>query len=71
MKDASRETFESARPAFTASHAVEFCLEKLYADPHKRTMDEVAQSLTYEELIGALLLARDAIAELESLGTEV
>jgi hypothetical protein len=39
--------------------AVNFCLAQLYADRMHRCGDEVVRNLTFEELIGALLLARD------------
>lgn len=61
MKDFTRETLEAGRPTVEAEQAVAFCLDGLYADRSKRTVDQVVPGLTFEELIGALLLARDAI----------
>lgn len=43
--------------------AINFCLDRLYRDSKKRTTDLVCDGCDYEELIGALLLARDAIAQ--------
>ena len=64
MKDCSKESLERDRPSLSALAAVNFCLDSLYNDKSKAIADEVADRCTYEELIGALLLARDmAMAE--------
>jgi len=52
---------ESSRPQIVAYEAVDFCLRQLYADRRHKLDDEVAHRLTYEELIGALLAARDEL----------
>lgn len=57
------ETLEAGRPTVEAERAIAFCLGGLYADTSKRTVDPVVPSLTFEELIGALLLARDVIRQ--------
>ncbi len=59
MKDISREVIESSRPSVDAYHAIDFCLEQLFGDKHRQMGDKVAGVCTYEELIGALLQARD------------
>lgn len=61
MKDFTREELESNRPPKDALDVLDFCLDRLYNDTQKRTTDELAHGLTYEELIGTLLLARDEI----------
>jgi len=62
MKNISMEKLESARPDLQPVNAVQFCLESLYQDNVKKLDDEVCQDCTYEELIGALLLARDVMS---------
>ena len=61
MRNHSQETLESSRPKESALTTIEHCLRRLYADTKTDTSQLVVQGLTYEELIGALLLARDAI----------
>ncbi len=61
MKDFSRETFESGRPSIDVLDGIDFCLERLYAGQQKCTSGEVAKYMSYEELLGVLLLARDEI----------
>jgi hypothetical protein len=65
MKDFSREQLEESRPNLSARHCIDFCLDQLFNDDKKRTTDAVVRHLTFEELIGALLLARDYIQERE------
>lgn len=61
MKDASRETLEASRPSAEPLAAVTYCLKRLFLDESHRCSDNVSPMLTYEELIGALLHARDVI----------
>ncbi len=61
MKDFDAETLKSRRPPQDSLEAVKFCLDALFADGRRRVTDAVAENLTYEELLGALLLARDEI----------
>lgn len=63
MKDANRAELEAHRPAIPAAQAIQFCLDQLYRDRTKTLEEYVAGSCTYEELIGALLLARDLSLE--------
>lgn len=65
MKGFTKEQLECSLPRCSAADAIDFCLEKLYADKHHNVYDVLTQShngdnLTYEELIGALLLAKNA-----------
>ena len=62
MKDTTKEMLESERPNHSASHCINHALEALYNDDTKRLDDEVVSGLTYEELIGTLLLAKDTTA---------
>ena len=70
MKDVTKATAEASRPSLSAKAGVDFCLDQLYADKEKKTNQLVAAGLTYEELLGALLLARDAIEELDQLNKD-
>jgi hypothetical protein len=65
MKDFTKEILESSRPNESVETCLEHCLTSLYEDNTHYTDDSISPSLTYEELIGALLLARDTIAEHE------
>jgi len=61
VKDFGRGELEASRPEVGARHAVEFCLTQLYADEEHCTENAVVRGLTFEELIGALLSARDVL----------
>ncbi len=65
MKDLTKQQLEAHRPKMTALDAINFTLGQLYADNTVSTFDALAKNLTYEELIGALLLAKDALVEME------
>ncbi len=65
MKDLTQQQLETHRPQMTALEAINFTLEQLYDDNTVSTSDALAKNLTYEELIGALLLAKDALLEME------
>jgi hypothetical protein len=63
VKDYTREELEDA--PFLGDHPewLQFCLDQLYADRQHRVTDEVVRNLTYEELIGALLVGRHYAAQ--------
>jgi hypothetical protein len=61
MKDRNKRDIESGRPAKDALDCVNACLDALYSDRRKNSGDRFAQNMTYEELLGTLLLARDEI----------
>ena len=65
MKCYTKESLEDSRPDKDALEVVEFCVNRLFDDRVHCITDEVVHQLTYEELIGALLLARDEISEKE------
>lgn len=65
MKDYTKEVLENKRPNKSAEDAIEFCLNQLYADKEHVIGGKIVAKLTFEELIGALLLARDEISMLE------
>lgn len=65
MKGSSREELEKGRPQqVDALGAIQFCLNALYKDRTKEITELVVYECSYEELIGALLLARDSVEEL-------
>lgn len=65
MKDFTKKELEGSRPAGEPVELIDFCLGRLYRDRRRQVTDEVVRGLTFEELIGALLVARDAIGELQ------
>lgn len=65
MIDFDYQTEGELRPAQSVAHTVRYCLRMLIQDKVKRLDDEVVENLTYEELLGALLQARDLINLLE------
>lgn len=71
MKNMLRETLEAYRPTETPMRCVTFCLEQLFKDTRHSTSDYVAGCCTYEELIGALLHARDVIDEAATIHEEL
>ena len=68
MRDLPQRELEAWRPDLTARQAVDFALTRLYADRQHEVTEEVVSNLTFEEVIGALLLARDAIEQAEAGG---
>lgn len=61
MKDHSKAALELYRPKISAIEAIDFCLNMLYEDDEHTVEDLVCFGLSYEEIIGALLLAKDAV----------
>lgn len=55
----SRQEIEASRPTKSRQECIEFCLDCLINDDSFKLSKNVCADLTYEELIGALLLARD------------
>lgn len=66
MKDFNEEQLERARPDRDLADCADHCLRALYADRSKSVSDHVVEGLTFEELIGTLLLARDLSAPMMS-----
>ena len=64
LKDFTKRELNDSRPEKTLKEVVDFCLKKIYEDKKHKISDEVSPGLTYEELIGALLLAQDTEKEL-------
>jgi hypothetical protein len=59
MRDVERKHLERSRPQVPPLKAINHCLACLFDDEQHAASDKVVDKLTYEELIGALLLARD------------
>jgi hypothetical protein len=57
----SDEELVRQRPKVGAEKAIGYCLRCLIDDKIHGISDEVSPDLSYEELIGALLIARDNI----------
>ncbi len=65
MKDSPQAELVSGRPTVSAEDAIEHCLQCLFRDSTKTTAEEVVNELSFEELIGALLLAKDLVLQEE------
>ena len=64
MKDFSQKVLEEDIPHdWDAEETINFCLKQLHRDEKHNTDEEIVHSLTFEELIGALLVARNVIQE--------
>jgi hypothetical protein len=66
MKDCDRRFLEEGRPEVPATQAVDHCLDCLFSDNKRSIHDEVVKGLSFEELIGALLLSRDLAEDAEA-----
>jgi hypothetical protein len=63
MRDMSRSEIEGSRPELPVNEVVEVCYQKLIGDNKHGIEDEIVHGLTFEELLGALLLCRDHFEE--------
>jgi len=61
MKDRSQREIEASRPTVLVDQAVRHCLAALIRDKKHRMQDEIVDGLTFEELLGGLLLCRDIL----------
>ena len=64
MKDFTQSDLEETRPDSPLEETLAYCLKQLYADRQHVVTEEFIHGLTYEELIGTLLQARDMCDEL-------
>ena len=71
MKDFTKEQWEEGRPKISAVEGIEFSLACLYRDFEREAADIVAGGMTYEELIGVLLVARDELERIDGLEEEI
>lgn len=65
MKDFEQSDLEASRPDSNVEHTIAYCLNRLYADTQHTVTQEVVHGLTFEELIGTLLQARDLHEEMQ------
>jgi len=65
MKNITWKTVTKYRPDIEAIECIDFCLLRLKKDKKHEIGEEVVKDLTYEELLGALLSAKDEIKLLE------
>lgn len=64
MKDYTKEELAlggGQRPDKEGIELLHFCLEMLYEDNTKSISNTIVNNLTYEELIGALLVAKEEL----------
>jgi hypothetical protein len=61
MKDAPREELKSARPNASTSKMVDYCLEQLFNDKEHNLTENIVKGLTFEEVIGVLLVMQDML----------
>lgn len=68
MRDHKKDC--GSRPNLPVAETVDFCIKQLFKDDLYSLGDVVVNGLTYEELLGALLQARDLIETLQNEETE-
>ena len=61
MKDRTETELRGGRPRRSLAAGVQFCLRRLFEDKIHATDEEVVRGLTFEEMIGVLLRADDAV----------
>ncbi len=61
MRDYTQEELEETRPHPDTLDCINHCLRSFYRDTEHSVTDVISPYLTYEEVIGALLLARDSL----------
>ena len=59
MKKITQKELTFSRPNIELIDGLKFCLRQLYKDTKHYISDEIVRCLTFEELIGVLLLALD------------
>ena len=66
MKDYTKDQIEESRPTDSCLYLLNYCLDLLYSDKSHSFRELITDSgLTFEELLGALLVARDAVEDFE------
>jgi len=71
VKDLTKEEIEAGRPGYSALFCIDYALKALYEDDNHRFTDVIVRNLSFEELFGALLMARDEIIELQKENDEL
>jgi len=59
MKDATEKELQEERPAVDLEDALKHCLSALYKDDEHMFQDYIVKGLSFEELIGTLLMAQE------------
>jgi len=67
MKDVTQHDLEAIRHEPKLEHTIAHCLSRLYADTQHTVTQEVVHGLTFEELIGTLLQARDLYEQVQEM----
>ncbi len=67
MKDFTAQELRADRPSLSAADCIGHVLKQLFKDQTHEISDLVCPHLTFEEVIGALLLAEDAVNELKAI----
>ena len=67
MKDFTEAELTEGRPKESLETCIDRCLFQLFNDKNKVVQDDVVTGLTFEELIGTLLLTKDLIKEVNML----
>lgn len=70
MKDFRKADLEATRPDTSVDETIAYCLRRLYADKQHTVTQEVVHGLTFEELIGTLLQARDLYEQMQEMMEE-
>jgi hypothetical protein len=71
MKDMTKEEINDGRPVDDALWLVNFCLDALYDDKVHNFTDAINSRLTFEELLGTLLKAKDSLESYERFYNEL
>ncbi len=69
MRDVDRDYLESLRPRAAALPAINHCLSCLMRDEQHSLPEKVVEGLSYEELIGTLLVARELAQDAARTGS--
>ena len=67
MLDHGRADLEGIEAEVSIEEAIEFCLRKMDEDKAHTVGQEIVKGLTFYEVIGALILARDAVNAFETM----
>lgn len=69
MRDVDTDYLEGLRPRMQAQQAINHCLSCLIRDDQHRLSDQVVEGLSFEELIGTLLVARELAQDAARTGS--
>jgi hypothetical protein len=63
MRNITQHDLESTRPDSPLEETLSYCLKQFYADCAHEVTEEFIHGLSFEEVIGTLLQARDLLEE--------